>query len=71
MHQRACNHQAPFHATRQASCLRFAMLPEAKLFQVMFGLLGCNACRDAIETGLVGNDLLHRFEGIEIKLLWH
>ena len=71
VNQRPRDHQTALHAAREPPRLGPAVLPDAELLEVALGFLPCDTRGDAVVAGLVDDDLLDRFEGIEIEFLRH
>ncbi|SAJ16654.1 Uncharacterised protein [Enterobacter cloacae] len=71
MHQRASNHQAALHPPGQHPRALVTLLPQVKLFEILFAALQRFFALNAIVTRLVNNNLLYRLKRIEVELLRH
>ncbi len=67
--QRTGDHQATLHATGQRTRRHIALVPQAKLGQVLLGAFLGNFRRDAVVTSLGHDDVEGLFELVEVELL--
>jgi hypothetical protein len=69
--QGAGNHQAPLHAAGQGPGRVVALVPQTQFAQVLLGALAGQFRWQAVVAGLVGDDIEHLLEQVEVELLRH